>query len=485
MRAWRSIEMAAAAVLAALAGTAVLYGVTPDRAITLLVYLPGIVIVEALFGFWAGLATVLLSVAGSASYRIMFLPHYLQLGPYAIYQSWEEEIILLLVGLLVVVLTEQWRQSGRRAVSVEKQLAAVLENVSDAVIVFGRDLRVRSMNRAALTMLNRPGETVVGEDAESLRRRFQFERPGGTAGPETLAEVCARGQALHEQGVILDVSQQRRIEVMIHTLPWCDHGRRVDGVVSVIADLTAIKALQMRLLDSARQAAAGQMFSGLSHDFNHSLDIIRRSLAVLEMHENAPAAERRRYREMIDRAAIEGSQIVRRLRDYLAGGPGEPAPVDLAEVARDALALTHPLWRSRSGLELRSELGAVPLVSGNRSDLQRLVVNLLFNAIEAIGAQPGRITLHTGADAEHVRVWVEDNGPGITPAQRERLFQPYYTTKPNGLGLGLFSAAQIAALHGGRLRVESQPGERTRFTLELPRPRAASLPQSGSHPHAA
>jgi polar amino acid transport system substrate-binding protein len=461
--------MILAVVGISLAGTGVLYLITPDRAITLLVYLPGIVIAEALFGCRGGVATVLLSVAGSAGYRIMFLPHYLQLGPYAMYQSWEEEIILLLVGLLVVVLMEQQRQSGQRAVSVERQLAAVLENVSDAVIVFGRDLRVRSANRAALTMLNRPGEKLVGEAAESLRQRFRFERPGGAADPETLAEVCARGEAVHEQGVILDVSQQRRIEVMIHTIPWCDRGRRVGGVVSVITDLTAVKSLQLRLLDSARQAEAGQMFSGLSHDFNHSLDIIRRSLAVLDLHENASAAERRRYREMIDRAAIEGSQIVRRLRDYMAGGPGQPGPVDLAEVARDALGLTRPLWRSRSGLEVRADLAPVATVTGNRSDLQRVVVNLLFNAIEAIGAQPGVITVHTEADAEQVRVWVEDNGPGISPEQQAHLFQPYYTTKTNGLGLGLYSASQIASQHGGSLQVESQPGVRTRFTLVVPR----------------
>jgi signal transduction histidine kinase len=461
--------MVLAAVGISLAATGVLILVTPDRAITLLIYLPGIVIVDALFGGWGGVTAVLLSVAGSAGYRIMFLPNHVQLGPYAMYQSWEEEIILLLVGLFVVVLMEQRRQSGLRAVSVEQQLAAVGENVSDAVLVFGTDLRVRSMNRAAHTLLNRPGETVVGETAESLRRRFHFERPPGETGPDTLAEVCAQGKALHEAGVILDVTQQRRIDVMIHTIPWCDRGKKVGGTVSIITDLTAIKTLQMRLLDSARQAEAGQMFSGLSHDFNHSLDIIRRSLAVLEMHENAPAAERRRYRDMIDRAAVEGGQIVRRLRDYVAGGVGKSMAVDLAEVGRAALQLTRPLWRSRPGIEMVEELAPVPAVQGNLNDLQRVVVNLLFNAIEAIGAQPGRIVLHTEADGEQVRVWVEDNGPGIAPEQQERLFQPYFTTKPNGMGLGLFAAAQIAAAHGGSLRVVSRAGERTRFTLELPR----------------
>lgn len=475
-----------ATIVISMAAGVLLALIKPDRAITLLIYLPGIVVADALFGVWCGLLAVLLSVAGSAGYRILYLPQHVQLGPYARYQTWEEEIILLLVGLFVVVLIELGRQSSERAASVQQQLMAIMENVSDAVVVFGSDLRVRSLNRAALTMLNRPGETVVGETADSLKRRFTLVRTGAS-GPDTrtLAEASRGGVAQHEEGTILDVGQQRTIEVIAHSIPWMGRRREVEGVVVVISDLTATKELQVRLLESARQLAVGQMFSGLSHDFNHSLDIIRRSLAVLEMHENAPTEERRRYRDMIDRAAVEGSQIVRRLRDYMAGGAGVQTEVNLARVAQEALELTRPLWRTRALLEVRAELEPVPAVLGNAQDLQRVLVNLIFNAIEALGAKAGWIRVHTEAAGDRVRAWVEDNGPGIAPEQQARVFDPYYTTKPQGMGLGLFGAGQIARAHGGTLTVSSRLGEGARFTLELPRlhtagGEAARGPASGS-----
>ncbi|MGH9467241.1 MAG: sensor histidine kinase, partial [Terriglobales bacterium] len=293
------------------------------------------------------------------------------------------------------------------------------------------------------------------------------------SGPQPLnLEAASRaGITVHEQGTIYDVRRKRRVQVLIHAIPWRGLGGVLEGSVVVISDLTAVKDLQTRLLDMARQAAVGRMFSGLSHDFNHALDIVRRALAVLDMNENASPEERRKYRVMIDRAAVEGSQIVRRLRDYLAGG-GDPTPVNLATLAQQAIELTRPLWRNREGLEIVTSFDPVPAIIGQHNDLQRVLVNLLFNAIESIGASPGRIIVHTEADFAHVRASVEDSGPGIAPDQLPRLFDAYFTTKPQGLGLGLFSASQIAQAHGGTLRATSEPGRATRFTLELPREEA-------------
>lgn len=227
------------------------------------------------------------------------------------------------------------------------------------------------------------------------------------------------------------------------------------------------------------------MVSGLSHDFNHVLDIIRRALAVLDLQENAPAAERRKYREMIEHAAVDGSQIVRRLRDYLAGGAGAKDLVDLGQVAHEAVEFTRPLWRARPGIEVIEDLQPAALVLGNANDLRRLLANLIFNAIEALGSGPGQIRVHTGPVPEsanlppRVCAAVEDNGPGIPPEALRNLFQPYFTTKPHGMGMGLFGAQKIAIEHGGTLDLVTQLGTPgARFQLELPAPAAsAEMPQ--------
>ena len=462
-----------AAVSISLAATGILILLRPDQAITLLVYLPGIAIVEALFGLWGGVAAVLLSVAGSATIRTWFLANPLQ-APVGFYATWEEEIILLVVGLFVVALMELRRRSGARAATGAHQLAAVLENVADAVVVFDRRLRVASMNPAARAMFNRPGGPITGFTVEQLRQRFSFTSERGAPAAE-LEDAFREGQPIHEEGTVLDRDDNRRIHVLLSAAPWRNADNRIEGMLVMLTDVTTLKEMQVRALDNARHLALAQMISGLTHDFNHVLDIVRRANAVLTLQENAAVEERRKYRDMIDRAARDGGAIIRRLRDYLAGGTDVTGQVDLAAAAREAVALTRPLWGTRPEVEMIEAIEPVPLVRGNLDDLRRVLTNLIFNAIEAIDARDGldpprgRVTVRTAAAPGVVTASVEDNGAGIPLAVQKRLFQPHVTTKPRGMGVGLFGAQKIVLAHGGKLEFTSTPGQGTCFTVELPR----------------
>src|SRR6185312_7580681 len=293
----RVFSLVLAAVVISLAATGVLVLIRPDRAITLLIYLPGITVVDALFGVWGGIAAVLLSVAGSAACRIWFLANPLQL-PVGFYATWEEEFILLVVGLFVVALMELRRRSGMRAAVGAHQMAALLEHVADAVIIFGKDMRVNSLNPAADALFDRPGETLLGLSAASLRERFHFVYEGGkTTRTPTLEETTQAGVSTHDEGTIIDVERNRRIHVLVSSTPLRNAGREIIGSLVLITDVTALKELQLRTLDSARHLAIAQMVSGLTHDFNHVLDIIRRAVAVLGIQEDAPTAERRKFRD--------------------------------------------------------------------------------------------------------------------------------------------------------------------------------------------
>ncbi len=464
------IGVGVAAVGISLAATGILVLLRPDQAITLLVYLPGIAIVEALFGLWGGVAAVLLSVAASATIRTWFLANPLQV-PVGFYATWEEEIILLVVGLFVVALMELRRRSGARAATGAHQLAAVLEHVADAVVVFDRRLRVASMNPAARALFNRPGAPVAGFTVEQLRQRFSFSSERGA--PEAELEAAFRqGQSIHEEGTVLDRDDNRRIHVLLSAAPWRNADNNIEGMLVMLTDVTTLKEMQARALDNARHLALAQMINGLTHDFNHVLDIVRRANAVLSLQENASVEERRKYRAMVDRAAQDGSAIIRRLRDYLAGGTNVTGQVDLAAAAREAVALTRPLWGTRPEVEMIEALEPVPLVRGNLDDLRRVLTNLIFNAVEAVdGLDPpgGRVTVRTATGPGVVTASVEDTGAGIPLAVQKRLFQPYVSTKPRGMGVGLFGAQKIMLAHGGKLEFTTTPGQGTRFTVELPR----------------
>lgn len=469
--------LAAAAI--SLAATAIILLIEPDRTVSLLVYLPGIAIVEALFGAAGGIAAVLLSVAGSAYIRMQFLRNPL-LAPAGFYATWEEELVLLLVGFFVVALMEMRRRSGERAVSGAHRMAALLDNVADAVVVFDRNMRVVSLNPAALAMLDRPGESVIGHSVAQLRERFGFEPESGIE-PPLFEDVMRSGMPRHEQGTVVEYARNRRIEVLISVAPLRNARGAIDGALVMLTDVTRLKELQARALDDARHRAVSQMASGLTHDFNHVLDIVRRAVAVLDLQEEAPPEERRKYRRMIDSATLDGSALVRQLRNYLADGAGPAEAVDLREVAHSAVELTRPIWRDQPGLRVTEDLHPVPPVQGNANDLRRLFTNLIFNAVEALAPLPaagGRITVHTevapptpgqpGAPGAVV-AWIEDTGPGIPPENQTRIFSPYFTTKKQGLGMGLFGAQKVALAHGGSLRFTSS-AHGTRFTLSLPLP---------------
>lgn len=467
---WLATVLAAVGI--SLAATAVLILLRPDRSITLLIYLPGIAVVEALFGLWGGVAAVLLSVGGSAATRMWFLSNPLE-TPAGFYASWEEEIILLLVGIFVVILMELHRRGGERAFSDARKLAALLENIADSVVIFTPDLRVAAVNPAARRLFRHPN-AAVGERVEKLQQRFQFTNTAGVVPALSLEDAMRTGTAVHEEGVIVDRHDGRRVHVLMSLAPWRDSRGEVAGGLVLLTDLTALRELQQRALDTARHLALAQMISGLTHDFNHVLDIVRRANAVLDLQENAPVEERRKYREMIDRATRDGGTMVRRLRDYLAGGAGATGPIDLTTAAQEAIELTRPLWRTRPGVELVQRLEPVPMVRGNLNDLRRVLTNLIFNAIEALGPEGGRVEIYTGrcensvTGDQQVCAWVEDNGRGIPPDIQARLFEPYVTSKPAGMGIGLFGAQKIMLAHGGKLSFTSAPGQGSRFTIELP-----------------
>jgi signal transduction histidine kinase len=210
------------------------------------------------------------------------------------------------------------------------------------------------------------------------------------------------------------------------------------------------------------------MVAGLTHDFNNILGIIRRAVTLIEMKENDPVEERRKYIDMIQRAVLNGTETIARLREYLSGGTGVMQMADINVIAREAVELTRPPWKVRPNVQVEEDLHPVPPVRGNPVDLRRVITNLIFNAVEALGEQGGRVTVQTEAEGAVVRCSVEDTGPGIPLELQARLFQPYFTTKASGTGLGLFGAQKIVLAHGGNLTFYSEVGRGTRFNIELP-----------------
>lgn len=293
--------------------------------------------------------------------------------------------------------------------------------------------------------------------------------------------------------------------IEVHGQPHPGSDGRVARLLGVVRDVTErkrteaalrenearLRELQAELLHVSRLSAAGEMASTLAHELNQPLtataSAVKAARRMLASSPGGPAAAAD-VREAIDLAAeqaLRAGQIIRRLRDFVArDGEGDRKLEDLAGLAEDAGALALAGTREcgvRVGFRFDA---ALPPVLVDRIQIQQVLVNLMRNAVEAMAREgagdeaPARRELAVTAARvrpDTVRVAVADTGPGLAPGVAERLFDPFVSTKPGGMGLGLSICRTIVEGHGGRLWAEPNPGGGVvfRFTLPAAAPEAA------------
>jgi signal transduction histidine kinase len=246
-----------------------------------------------------------------------------------------------------------------------------------------------------------------------------------------------------------------------------------------------LAAAQERNVQAEKLRALGELASGVAHDFNNLLTII---LGHMELLRSTDSPNFEASRRTIIQAAQDGAHTVRRIREFVRVKPEQhTTPVDLAELADDVLQLTKPRWHAamlKKGITIRAttELRPVPPVLGSAPELREVVTNLILNAVDAM-PEGGTLVLSTGVEGQQAWLEVADTGQGIPPAVRERIFEPFYTTKAQrGTGLGLAVSRSIARRHEGDLTVESTPGVGSRFRLCLPVKEPPAAPAAAAAP---
>jgi len=240
-----------------------------------------------------------------------------------------------------------------------------------------------------------------------------------------------------------------------------------DASVVVYKDVTEEREVTRRLFQAEKMAALGQLAGGVAHEINNPLGGILAFAQIMSQDERT--AQDLENLRLINDAALRAKRIVESLlRFSRVPQEHERGEVELAKVVEDALFLLgSQLKDARVGVE---RLLAPVRVTGNANQLQQVVVNLVVNALQAIGGA-GRIAVEAAAaPGGRVRLAVSDNGPGVPPELAERIFEPFFTTKPEGegTGLGLSICYRIAEEHGGSIRLERPPQGGARFVVDLP-----------------
>lgn len=257
-----------------------------------------------------------------------------------------------------------------------------------------------------------------------------------------------------------------------------ENARLVKNLRQAVDDL---KAAQEQLVRGETLRAVGAMASGMAHHLNNLLAVILGRVQLLLLKIDNP--EIRRSLEIVERTVLEGAEVLRRVGGFTQVQPASKvAPVDLSQIAQEALELTRPRWQDQAQLrgisiETRLDLGQIPTVTGEPAALREVLMNLLLNAVDAL-PQGGRITVKTWTSDGWVHCSVADTGVGMSEEVRQRALEPFFTTKgPKSVGLGLSTNYGTLQRHRGELAVESAVGRGTTVTIRLPVAPAVRAPE--------
>lgn len=293
----------------------------------------------------------------------------------------------------------------------------------------------------------------------------------------TLYTVARLEQAEREHDQLH--AERARLEQLLHAVEQqrgtIDHLLAVERQFSASLEAkveertAALKAAQQRLIQSEKLAVIGQLASSLAHELNNPMQAIQSGLGLMQIeldmgNVNVVRDDLRIIQEELERMR----SIFRQMLDFYRPASYDHVPLDLNAIGEGVRVLMRKRLQE-SHITLTLDLTPrLPLTCGDNNQIKQVLINLILNAAEAMPPTGGAITLHTTFDAEHAYLIVRDDGPGIAPEQRAQLFEPLFTTKPRGLGLGLAISREIIQRHAGRITVESEVGAGATFTICLP-----------------
>jgi C4-dicarboxylate-specific signal transduction histidine kinase len=231
----------------------------------------------------------------------------------------------------------------------------------------------------------------------------------------------------------------------------------------------------MELAHANRVATMGQLSASIAHEINQPIAAVIANASAGLRWLGAQPPELEQVRQALARIVRDGKragEVIARVRALVKKAPSRRDRLDINEAILEVISLAQAEMQ-RNRVRLQTVLAdALPLVPGDRVQLQQVLVNLIVNAIEAMagaGDGSGELTIVSSIDdANHIFVEVQDTGPGLDPEKGDRFFQSFYTTKPDGIGMGLAISRSIAEAHGGRLSATPNNPWGAVFRLTLP-----------------
>jgi len=440
-----------------------------------LYFVPAVIISAGIGGFMPGLLAAGLSVLAVffllADVNPTEAPILISCAAFVIISigvSWGGELLLRSRRRMSVMASEAL---GRQA-----HLQSILDTVPEAMIVIDERGVMQSFSVAAERLFGFTADEAIGQNVKVLMpspyrgnhdgylhrylttgerriigvgRVVVGQRKDGSTFPMELAVgEMKSGKQRFFTGFIRDLTERQMTEARL-------------------------QELQSELVHISRLTAMGEMASTLAHELNQPLSAINNYLkGSVRLLEGANDERASTMRDALGKAAdqaMRAGQIIRRLRDFVSRGESERRVESVTKLVEEASALSLVGVKDR-GVRVQFRFDpTVDLVLADRVQVQQVLLNLIRNAMDAMETSQTRdLTVAVApVDSSHVKISVSDSGSGIAPEVAEQLFQPFVTTKRQGMGVGLSISRTIVEAHGGRIWVEPNPGGGTIFNFTL------------------
>lgn len=334
----------------------------------------------------------------------------------------------------------------------------ILDSLADAVITVDAQHNVTYVNPAGCELFGCKADDAIGRPYITLfRSDAHFS--------SLLLDTLQTGR--EHRGIEIDYPLQHSTPHVLASTSLLYDGRGHQlGVVAIIRDVTKTFALQRQVAQNERLAALGGVAAGIAHELRTPLTSIRGFVQYLQG--STDPKEWQEYGTIIIREVDGLNRIVSELLDLARPQPLRLEAVQLNKVVDEVLLLL-PEEARRRGVEFICEFDSMlPDIQADKGQLKQVLLNILLNAVQAISGA-GQVRVTTQVADGRVAVRVTDNGCGIPEAIRKQIFDPFFSTKPNGTGLGMAIARRIVESHQGSLAVESVEQQGCTVTLTFPR----------------
>ncbi len=349
--------------------------------------------------------------------------------------------------------------------ALKENLDQIMGNLQDGLMLFTQDARVVLVSASAEQFVGRQRREMLGRDVGEIFTRDS--RLGNL-----VLDAFEVRQPVAQREIELETGKHVQV-----SLDFIEEGGQKIGALLTMRDAESVRRIEDEIELSRRLAAIGRLTSGVAHEVRNPINAIMVHLEVLREKIRQIDPESKRHMDVIGSEIQRLDRVVQTLVDFTRPVELRLGDIDLRRVIEDVSVLAAP-EAARVGVTLHTELPVDALTAKADADLvKQAVLNIAINGIQAMSGG-GTLTIAGRREANLVEIEIRDNGPGIAPEIRDKIFNLYFTTKKSGSGIGLAMAYRVMQLHNGSLDFNSLPGQGTTFFLRFPAAELARAAES-------